>query len=76
MLDKQCVGMFPWQPPKFDFFSINPIILKKTSFIMFINQSKKCLHFLKMFITWPASYVYDLHVCILMNINKNLKQTC
>ena len=42
MLDKQTVGMFPWQPPKFRFFCINPIILKKTLFKMFINQFKKC----------------------------------
>ena len=40
--DKQTVGMFPWQPPKLRFFSINPIIPKKTLFIMFLNQSKKC----------------------------------
>ena len=42
MLDKITVGMFPWQPPTFLIFSINPIILKKTMFIMLINQSKKC----------------------------------
>ena len=26
-----------------------------------------------MFITWPACSIYDLHVCILMNKNQNLK---
>ena len=41
MLNKQTVDMFPWQPTKILNFSISPIILKKTSFIMFINRPKK-----------------------------------
>ena len=66
MQDKQTVGIFNGNHI---FFSINPIILKKTSFIIFINQSKKCKNFLEMLITWPASYVYDLYVCIPMYVN-------
>ena len=59
MLDKQTVDMFHGNHQKFDFFSIKSIILKKASFIIFINQSKKCINFLDIFL-------HDLHFTLMI----------